>query len=294
MNNYHTPVLLHEVTEYLRIIKGKKYIDATIGGGGHTEEILKKGGIVLGIDVDDDAIQFVEKNFKFQISNLKLTLVRGNFRDIDTIARLNGFEKVAGILFDLGVSSHQLDTAQRGFSFQTDAPLDMRMDKNLGVLASDLLQILTKGELYEIFSSFGDERNAWVISESIVRTRKIKPIQTTMQLVDIIEKSLGKRREEKIHPATRVFQSLRIVVNSELENIKTVLPKAVDLLGKKGRLVMISFQSLDDKIVKEYFKTLSDAGKVLLLTKKPVVPSIQEIAINARSRSAKLRAIERL
>ncbi|QQG40447.1 MAG: 16S rRNA (cytosine(1402)-N(4))-methyltransferase RsmH [Candidatus Levyibacteriota bacterium] len=294
METYHIPVLLQEVISYLNPHNGKKYIDATLGGGGHTGEILRRGGIVLGIDIDQDAIKYVQENLK----NLKqLTLARGNFRNIGEIARLHGFNRVSGILFDLGVSSHQFDTAERGFSFQKDAPLDMRMD-SLGasgqVRASDLVNALTKGELYELFRKLGEERCAWAISESIVCARKIKPIETTKELADIVVKAMPRKIFSGIHPATKAFQALRMAVNDELGNITAALPQAFDLLEKNGRLLVISFHSLEDRIVKNIFLDLKKKSQGIIFTKKPIAPIEKEILANKRSRSAKLRVIEKL
>ena len=185
-------MLLKEIIENLRVEKGKKYIDATIGGAGHAVEILKSGGIVLGIDCDQEAIEYVRgtwkiENRRWKINEDNLSLVRGNFRDIDKIAYANGFDKVAGIVFDLGVSSHQLDEGERGFSFLREGPLDMRMDQDLSICAKDLINVLTKGELYELFSKLGEENNAREVSRHIISARRIKPIKTTQDLVKIIK-----------------------------------------------------------------------------------------------------------
>ncbi|RJQ37950.1 16S rRNA (cytosine(1402)-N(4))-methyltransferase RsmH [Candidatus Microgenomates bacterium] len=297
MNNYHIPVLLKEVLDFLNIQDGQKYIDATLGGGGHSFEILKRGGRLLAIDVDQEAVDYVQENLKSQISNLKnigknLVLVRGNFKDIDKIAHLNGFDKVSGIVFDLGVSSHQLESKERGFSFLNDAPLDMRMDKDLGVRALDLINILTKGELYELFIKLGEEYNARAISDAILSARRIRPIETTGELAKIIASVSGKF--SKIHPATKVFQALRIAVNDELNSLREALPKALELLEKNGLLLIISFHSLEDRIVKNEFIKFEKEGFGEILTKKPIVPSLEEINRNRRSRSSKLRVIKRI
>lgn len=299
MGNFHTTVMLEEAIDFLRVQKGKLYIDATLGGGGHTFEIIKRGGKVLGIDIDLEAIEYVEEKLKTQNSKPKigkdLILNQGNFRDIDAIAHLHGFKKVAGILFDLGISSHQVDTATRGFSFQRGGPLDMRMDKKLGVTAADLLNALSKNELGNLFIRFGDEPKAFKIAEAIVNTRLIKPIDKTEELVNVIEKVCGLGSASSKTAATvskRVFQALRIAVNTELRNIEEALPKAINLLERKGRLVVISFHSLEDRIVKNQFKTFQKEGKGRILTEKPILPSSDEIKKNSRSRSAKLRAFE--
>ncbi|HSA83444.1 MAG TPA: 16S rRNA (cytosine(1402)-N(4))-methyltransferase RsmH, partial [Patescibacteria group bacterium] len=265
----------------------------TLGGAGHSLEIVKRGGIVLGLDVDQDALDFVQEKLKTQISNLKLVVAKGNFKNIDTLAQENGFLDVAGILFDLGVSSHHFDVASRGFSIQQDGPLDMRMDQDLGVKAADLLAILTKGELYELFTKFGEERFAYAISNSIVRARQVKRIEMTSELVELIGKVV-RRREEALHCATRVFQALRIAVNDELTSIDEALPKALELLQAKGRIAVISFHSLEDRIVKHTFKKFEEEGLGTIVTKKPIVPTDTEIERNSRSRSAKLRIFEKL
>lgn len=305
MNNFHTPVLLKEVNEYLKVEKGKKYIDATIGGGGHASEIIKRGGIVLGIDCDQEAIDYIKSNFQFSIFNYQLKLVRGNFREIDRIARLNNFEKVAGILFDLGMSSHQVDEAVRGFSFQKEGPLDMRMDSSppdggslQTVTARDLVNGLTKGELYELFTKLGEEGMAWSVSEHIVRTRRIKPIETTRELALIIESAVGMRKGAKSANARasadkKVFQALRIAVNDELSSLKEALSKGVKLLEKNGRLLVISFHSLEDRIVKQTFTKFGRNGLGKILTKKPITSSIEETNKNMRARSSKLRVFEK-
>lgn len=293
MTNYHISVLLQESLEYLNVEKGKQYIDATLGGGGHTLEILKKGGRVLGIDVDQDALDHIQEEFKIQSSKFKigedLLLAKGNFRNIDEIAKAHGFTEVAGILFDFGVSSHQLDTSTRGFSFLQGGPLDMRMDQDLGVTAKDLLQALQKKQLYELLQSYGEESHAWIIAEHIIRAREVSPITTTNELSRIVERAVP-RGKSTIHPATRVFQALRIAVNDEMHTIEEALPKAVHLLKENGRLVTISFHSLEDRIVKHAFLQYEKDGIGEIVTKKPIEPTNEEIASNNRSRSARLRA----
>lgn len=292
MSEYHISVLLQEAIDALRIESGNRYIDATLGGGGHTTAILERGGKVLGIDQDQDALDFVRANSKKHSENGTLYLVKGNFKDIDSLARDNGFENLAGILFDLGVSSHQFDQAERGFSFQKEGSLDMRMDRDLKVKASDLIQVLTKGELYELFTKLGEERFARSIIESIIRARQIKKIETTTELAEIIRKAVP-YQQKGINPATRVFQALRIAVNDELNSLVEALPKARDLLGDHGRLVVITFHSLEDRIVKHQFKDWAEQGLGTIITKKPIVPTQEEMEQNKRSRSSKLRIFER-
>jgi len=313
MNNFHVSVLLKEAIDYLNVEKNNKYIDATLGGSGHSFEILKHGGIVLGIDADSDAIKFVSRRWKIEsrkwnIDEENLKIVQGNFRDIDKIARLastqakrarlNNFENVDGIIFDLGVSSYQIDTKDRGFSFQKTGPLDMRMDKNLSVKAADLINILTKGELYELFTKLGEEHRALAISDNIVRARRVKPIKTTEDLVSVIAQALGFEKgrisdKMKSKIASKVFQALRIAVNDELNSLREALPKAISLLSKNKRLVIIIFHSLEDRIVKESFKKFQKDGLGVILTKKVVIPSLSEVSQNRRARSAKMRVFER-
>ncbi len=297
MSSFHTPVLLKEVIEFIRVEEGKHYIDATVGGGGYTQEILRRGGIVLGIDVDQDAIEHVSGRWKVEsrswnIKEDNLRIIRGNFRNIGDIARFHGFAKVSGIVFDLGVSSYQLEKVERGFSFQREGPLDMRMDHELAVKAGDLINILTKGEMYELFRQLGEERYAYAISESIIRARKIKPITTTTELANVVASAVPVKRGS-IHQATKAFQALRIAVNDELNNIQEALPQAVGLLENNGHLVVVSFHSLEDRIVKNMFKEFKTQGKGSILTKKPVSPSFEEIEKNNRARSAKLRVFEK-
>lgn len=289
MDIYHTSVLVHEISNALQVRSGEKYIDGTLGGGGHTKVLLAQGGIVLGIDQDNDALDYVRRTLG---NEENLRVVKGNFRNIDEIAMKEGFTAVAGILLDIGVSGHHLETAERGFSFQHDAPLDMRMDTDLGVTAGDLIHILTKGELFDLFTRLGEERFSRKIVENIIRARTIKRIETTGELAEIIRKSVpvGKKG---IHPATKVFQALRIAVNDELHSLQEALPKAVTLLAPGGRLAVISFHSLEDRIVKHTFLDLADKGIGEVVTKKPLVPGEEELRVNARARSAKLRVFKK-
>ena len=297
MNKFHVPVLLKESVEALGVKKNKKYIDATLGGGGHAGEIIKRGGIVLGIDQDKEALEYVKKNFKFQISNFKLILANGNFEDIDNIAKENGFEKVSGILFDLGVSSHQIDDRKRGFSFLKEGPLDMRMNKNSPITAEYLVNLLGKGELYAIFKNYGQEARANAISRAVTGARKIKAIKTTGELVEVIQRAYGIKGELsdfiKNNISQKVFQALRIAVNDELRVTEEALPKALELLEKRGRIAVISFHSLEDKIVKEMFINFQKQNMGKIITKKPVIAKEEEIQKNARSKSAKLRVFEK-
>lgn len=290
MSEYHISVLLQEVLAGLHVKPGGKYIDATLGGGGHTLEITKQGGIVLGIDVDEEALAFVTEKLK---GNEHVLLERGNFSDIDKIAAKYGWNEVNGVLFDLGVSSHQFDTGERGFSFRSDAPLDMRMDQRLTVTAKDLVNGLHKGELYDLFTRYGEEHFARRIAENIIQARSIAPITTTSELAKIVERSYP-RGYHKVHPATKVFQALRIAVNDELHSLQEALPKAIQLLAQQGRLVVISFHSLEDKIVKESFKKAEEEGLGKVITDKPIEPMDIEKEENPRSGSSKLRIFEKI
>ncbi|PIZ98074.1 MAG: 16S rRNA (cytosine(1402)-N(4))-methyltransferase [Candidatus Levybacteria bacterium CG_4_10_14_0_2_um_filter_35_8] len=299
MNDYHVSVLLKEAIELLQVKKNGKYIDATLGGGGHTRAVLENGGLVLGIDLDQEALYFINQNQISNIKNQKLILTQGNFKDIARIARLNRFEKVDGIIYDVGVSSHQIDSGERGFSYLKNGPLDMRMDKENAVKASDLINILTKGDLYELFSRLGQERRARVISDRIVRARGIKAIQTTEELLEVIKDAYGLKTKTlspfiKAAISKRVFQALRMAVNSELENLKESLPQAIDLLEKGGRIVTITFHSLENRIVKHSFLEFEKNKQGKIITKKPMIPNEEEIRNNRRSASAKLRVFEKL
>jgi len=296
MNNYHTSVLLQESIDLLQVRQGEQYIDATLGGGGHTIEIVKRGGKVLGIDVDKDALEYVEqriKNTELGIKKENITLAQGNFASIPTIAMEHGFESVSGILFDLGVSSHQFDTPERGFSFQHDAALDMRMDRNLTVSAKDLVNGLGRSELAELFMKLGEEPFAKKVANQIVKARSFKPIETTAELASIV-RSVIFSKSTATHPATRVFQALRIAVNDELNVLKDALANSLTVLRPGGRLVVITFHSLEDRIVKEDFKQFEKEKKGLIVTDKPMTPTAEEIQQNSRSRSAKLRGFEML
>ncbi len=297
MNNYHVSVLLQPTIELLNVQEGRKYIDGTLGGAGHTAFILEAGGKVLGIDHDQEALDFVEKDLGFRIKDLRfgedIILVKGNFREIDTIAKANDFENVAGILLDLGISSHHVDSAERGFSFQKEGPLDMRMDQDLSVSATDLVNALNKNELYELFTKLGEEWSARPIIQSIINARQIKRIETTTELSEIIRKAVPWSKKG-INPATKVFQALRIAVNDELHSVQDALPKAVKLLESGGRLAVISFHSLEDRIVKHAFLDFEEKGFGKIVTKKPIIPTEEEIEANNRSRSAKLRVFERV
>lgn len=300
MDQYHVPVLLKETIWYLDVRKGRKYIDATIGGGGHAAGILEAGGIVLGIDQDLEAIRYVEESQKLKVKSQKLVLRRGNFAHLKEIAAMTGFHPVSGVLFDLGVSSHQLETATRGFSFGSpcggagkEGLLDMRMDPGTQkVTAADLVNAGSEKELANLFWKFGEEREARAIARRIIAERKDKRIETTDQLVKIVVSVRRRGKRDRTHPATRVFQALRIAVNDELSALEEALPQARELLESGGRLVVISFHSLEDRIVKNFMR-MNTSGNIQIITNKPVRPSKEEIGRNPRARSGKLRAAEK-
>lgn len=301
-NPNHVPVLLKETIEGLAIRKGEAYIDATLGEAGHAQEILNKGGRLLGIDRDGEAVRRVAKrlNAVARIAGKKTAegtasaiVVQGNFKDLAMIARREGFSGVRGILFDLGVSSRQIEE-KSGLSFLKDAPLDMRLDQSESLTARRIINEWEEDRLYEVFTRNAQEELAWPIARAIVLARRLKPIETTGELVRVIEKGvIGRRKRPRLHPATKVFLALRMEVNREIENLETGLKEALEILEPKGRLVVISFQETEDRIVKRLMKKMQEEGKLLILTKKPTTPTDQEIKSNFRSRSAKLRIGER-
>ncbi len=285
---YHEPVLLKEIIENLKIEAGKKYIDTTLGDAGHTLEILKRGGKVLGIEVNEKALgRAKERITDFGLEN-NFTGVLGNFKNLEEIAKQNGFEKVDGVVYDLGYSSFELEEGELGLSFQSDELLDMRLDKSLGVTAADLLNSLGEKDIANLIYQYSDERMAKKIAKAIIDFRSLKKIQTTKDLVEIIESVSSRGYEHgRINPATRTFQALRIVVNDEIENLEKSLPQAARLLLPGSVIALITFHSLEDKVAKEFgHRARPSVDEVY---KKPLVPSDGEIQQNPRSRSAKLR-----
>lgn len=293
MNIEHIPALLNEVIEYLNLKENKLIVDCTIGEGGHAKKILEglgSSGILLGIDQDQDAL--VAARERLVPFGKRVDLIWGNFINLEKILREKEMGKVGGILFDLGVSSLQLNRKERGFSFLREGPLDMRMNKAQRINTSHLINKTSYKELQNILYEFGEERWAKRITRAIVREREKTPVTTTTQLARIIERAVPYRG--RIHPATRTFLALRLRINGELENLREALPPTVDSLKKKGRICIISYHSLEDRIVKNSFKDFAHQGKLKILTKKPVTPTIEEIRANPRSRSAKLRVGERI
>ncbi|MBN1263323.1 MAG: 16S rRNA (cytosine(1402)-N(4))-methyltransferase RsmH [Candidatus Pacebacteria bacterium] len=291
---FHEPVLKIEALELLKVKKGKKYLDATVGGAGHAEEVLKKGGTLLGLDCDPQALAFSRKRLVSACppSACCWKLVKGNFARLKKIARDAGFLPVSGIIFDLGASWFQLKEPGRGFSLRSRISLDMRLDPEIPVSAFDLVNHLSQKELILILRRFGEERRASRIVREIVSSRRNKPIRTGEELAEIIASALPGRKG-RIHPATRSFQALRIAVNNELENLSQALPQAVELLETEGRLVVISFHSLEDRIVKNFLRNRQAGGELKILTPKPICASPVEVKNNPGSRSAKLRAAEK-
>lgn len=285
--------MVEEVTKYLAPSKGKKYIDATVGSGGHSLVIIRKGAYVLGIDVDPDLLVIAEQRLTAICPEKDcFKLIRGNFREIDEIAKKEGLSQVDGILFDLGVSNIHLKDGVRGFSFENpEAKLDMRLDPvNQGVKAADLLTLLRKDQLRELFASTMDPGAALWLARRVITIREAKTIET---VGDFLEITRGLRSKPGLNPATLPMLALRMAVNSELENLTEVLPKALGLLARGGRLVVISFHSGEDRVVKELFKEFEREGLVEVLIKDVIVPKEEEVRVNPRARSAKMRVLER-
>jgi 16S rRNA (cytosine1402-N4)-methyltransferase len=295
----HTPVLLAEVLHYLDVRPGLRYVDATIDGGGHARAILHgcaPDGVVLGIDRDPDLPAVLTDRLGTEIQAGRLQLATGNFRNLTEILSARAFRPVDGVLVDLGLSSYHLDCSGRGFTYGHDEPLDMRFDPaGPQETAAQLLATRDVRELTRLIGTFGEERFASRIARSVVAHRRNAPIRTTDDLLRIVEQSLpAKLRWRASRHAARVFQALRIAVNDELGSIADMLPQAIGCLAPGGRFVAISFHSLEDRLVKRFLRSEQQAGRVRLLTRKPVRASEQEIAVNSRAASAKLRAAERI
>lgn len=292
----HTTVLLQESIANLNCRPDKIYVDCTLGGGGHSEAILKAAGPsarLIAIDQDKDALEATSRRlepFKEQI-----TFVHSNFSRLDEVLKDLKIDKVAGLMFDLGVSSYQLDNPERGFSYMQDAPLDMRMNAEADLTAGDLLQQLSEQELAKIIWEYGEERWSKRIAGFIVEARKKKRLETTGDLVEVIKAAIpaGARRNGP-HPAKRTFQALRIAVNNELGIIRDSLLKGINCLEPGGRICVISFHSLEDRLVKHTLREQKQEKTVQVLTKKPILPSDEEVDSNPRARSAKLRAAEKM
>jgi 16S rRNA (cytosine1402-N4)-methyltransferase len=296
MKNVHDPVMLRETIEFLELEPGETVLDATIGAGGHAREILKRvspGGRLIGLDNDAGIISIAEDNLKDFKGSFKL--VNDNFRNLDAVLAHEGVKCLDAALFDLGVSSYQLDEAARGFSVKKDAPLDMRMDSRSQVTARDIVNDFSQEELGAILHEFGEERFHKKIARFIAEDRRIKPIETTGELAEIIHRAVGYRiKNSRIDPATRTFQAIRIAVNDELGALQEGLKKVISWLDIGGKIAVISFHSLEDRIVKNLFKGFADLGFLKIITKKPVQTSRDEALSNPRARSAKLRVAERI
>ncbi|MGZ3523875.1 MAG: 16S rRNA (cytosine(1402)-N(4))-methyltransferase RsmH [Thermodesulfobacteriota bacterium] len=289
----HIPVLVEEVMTFLGCEAGRTYVDATLGGGGHASEILKRSapdGILIGMEWDEDALS--EATRALRPFGDRVKIFRENFIHLPDLMKN---ESVDGILLDLGLSSIQLEKEGRGFSFRGDGALDMRMDQRMDQTAADLVNRLSSEELESIIFQYGEERWAKRIARAVVQEREREPIRTVEALRKVIYRTIPKRfHSRRIDPATRTFQALRIKVNEELENLKKILDTGWKILKKEGRICVISFHSLEDRMVKEAFRRLQKEGQMRILTKKPVMPSEEERKRNPRSRSAKLRCAERI
>ena len=309
MPKQHESVLEREVIQNLNLLGGSLIVDGTLGDGGHAELLLKNTTSVrvLGIDRDMRAIERAEK--RLAPFRDRITLVHGNFSDIKTILKKANVMNVDGLLLDLGVSSPQLDSPDRGFSFMRNGPLDMRMDSSQKITAADLLVELPDEELVSVIKEYGEERFSKRIVRAIRQAQKQSAIKTTLQLSNIISSVIHASRQTKIHPATRTFQALRIAVNGELEHIKKALRDSVDILQESARVIVISFHSLEDRIVKNFFKTeekgcvcppkipICSCGhkqRLKIITRKPIIPAVEEVRLNSRASSAKLRVAERV
>ncbi|RCK72256.1 MAG: rRNA small subunit methyltransferase H [Ignavibacteriae bacterium] len=287
---FHNPVLVEKVLDLLVKDLGGTYVDATIGGGGHSERILQKllpTGKLIGIDADEDAVIFSRKRFGDRV-----LIFRCNFSNLSDLLSDLKISRIDGILFDLGISSYQIDNAEKGFSFSKEGILDMRFDKNQFLNARYIVNNYNEAELTQIFRIYGEEKFSRRIAKEIVRQRKFNPINTTTELSGIIGNVVNKRFINKT--LARVFQALRIEVNKEMDVLKKGITDALNLLRSNGRIVVISYHSLEDRIVKNIFKTYSQQNLIKILTKKPIVPEKSEIQTNPRSRSAKLRAAEKI
>jgi 16S rRNA (cytosine1402-N4)-methyltransferase len=288
----HEPVMVAEVIEHLAPGRGGVFVDCTVGLGGHTRALIAAGATrVVGIDRDQEAL--AQARARLSDVGDRVALVHADYRRFDDVLKERGIESVAGMLADLGVSSLQLDAPGRGFSFRRDEPLDMRMDTSTGQTAAEMLASVEEKTLADIVYEFGEERHSRRVARAIVESRRTQPIATTGQLAHIVRRAIPRQGYTRIDPATRTFQAIRIWVNQELEGLDRFLSRAAEHLAPGGRLVLLTFHSLEDRVVKHTLRALHAAGTIVIRTKRPQVPSESEIDRNPRARSAKLRAAER-
>lgn len=292
----HVPVMQNEVIRYLNLRPGMCVVDATLGMGGHAFEILKgigRSGQFIGIDRDGNSLKMAQERLKEFADNCHF--IQSDFRHLGSVLGKLNIQEVDGILLDLGISSYQLENPERGFSIKFEGPLDMRMDQESYISAYDLVNSLSEKEIFFILRNFGEERWSGRIAQCIIKEREKAPIESTSDLSRVVLKAVPRRfQNQKIHPATRTFQAFRIAVNRELEALDKVLDGCVHLLKDQARLCVISFHSLEDRIVKEKFRQFLKSGDIRLIEKKPIIPEDSEIQANPRSRSAKLRVAERV
>ncbi len=291
----HEPVMTDEVLSYLAPQRGGLFVDCTVGLGGHTRALLSAGASqVLGLDRDRESLDLAAAALRPWADRVEL--VHADLRNAENILSERGLKVVDGVLADLGMSSYQLETEGRGFSFRRDDPLDMRMDRSTGPTAADLLREASEAELARVMFEYGEERHSWRVARAIVTARKLAPVSTTVQLAGIVRQALPRRRYQRIDPATRVFQAIRIWVNRELDGLDTFLQNISRYLRAGARLVVMTFHSLEDRIVKHTLRSLEhgDGVTVRVLTKRPIRPQASEVHRNRRARSAKLRVAEKL
>lgn len=292
----HVPVMVNEVVAALPCASRAVIVDGTLGLGGYAAAILKAcapDGVVLGCDVDVAAVQIAQQNLA--AFGARMRMVQGSYADIPQYVQAQGWPAVDGICIDIGVSSLQLDQDDRGFSFQRQGPLDMRMNTDLAETAADLVNTASAEDMAQWFWDYGEERYSRRIAQTIVRQRVVKPFENTLELADCVRDSVpANMRHGRLHPATRVFQALRIVVNQELQHLETFLATAPPLLKSGGRVVVVSYHSLEDRLVKQAWKRWAETKQYRIITKRPQVPSDTEVASNPRARSAKMRVLERV
>jgi 16S rRNA (cytosine1402-N4)-methyltransferase len=290
----HIPVLLNEVIKNLNPQPNENFIDATVGEAGHTMCLLQKtspSGRVMGIDLDSESLKMANEKLKAFLD--RVVLVQGNFKNLENIIEEQKFKNIKGILFDLGINSRQIDDSGRGFTFRKDEPLLMNFGRDVVLTAEEIVNNWSEKDLSEMIKNYGEERYALQIAKAIVKARMEKPIKTTFDLINVIKNAVpGSYERGRIHPATRTFQAIRITVNDELNNLKKGLESALKALDSGGRMAVISFHSLEDRIVKNFFR--DNKEQLNIITKKPIIPIDVEVLNNPRSRSAKLRVVQKI